>query len=73
MHTGDATAEKPKIGNRVELGPRACVVGKVTIGDDTLVCANTVVPVNIPAKSVVLGVPARIVNLAKHLDSTTTN
>jgi serine O-acetyltransferase len=59
--------DKPTIGDRVELGPRACVVGAVTIGDDTFVCANTVVPFNVPAHSTVLGVPARIVDLDRQL------
>lgn len=57
----EALTDKPTIGDRVELGPRACIVGKVSVSDDTLVCANTVVPANIPAGSIVLGVPARIV------------
>ena len=59
--------DKPTIGDRVELGPRACVVGAVTIGDDTFICANTVVPINIPAHSTVLGVPGRIVDLDRQL------
>jgi serine O-acetyltransferase len=66
LRRGDGD-EKPTIGDRVELGPRACVVGAVTIGDDTLVCANTVVPINVPAHSTVLGVPARIVDLDRQL------
>lgn len=55
--------EKPIIEDRVELGPRACVVGNVTIGHDSLICANTVVPISVPPHSTVLGVPGRIVNL----------
>jgi serine O-acetyltransferase len=65
----DATSEKPIIEDGVEIGPRACVIGAVTIGHDTLVCANTVVPMNVPANSTVLGVPARIVDLRQHLGS----
>lgn len=61
--------EKPVIEDRVELGPRACVVGGVTVGHDTLVLANTVVPVNVPPGSTVLGVPARIVQLEKLLSA----
>jgi serine O-acetyltransferase len=66
LRRGDGE-DKPTIGDRVELGPRACVVGAVTIGDDTFVCANTVVPINVPAHSTVLGVPARIVDLDRQL------
>lgn len=65
----DAPGDKPSIGDRVELGPRSCIVGNVTIGHDTLVCANTVVPANIPPHSTVLGVPGRIVALSKHLSA----
>lgn len=56
---------KPIIGDRVEIGPRACIVGSVTIGDDSIVGANTVVPIDLPPRSVALGVPARLVNLAR--------
>jgi serine O-acetyltransferase len=66
LRRGDGD-DKPTIGDRVELGPRACVVGGVTIGDDSFVCANTVVPINVPARSTVLGVPARIVDLDRQL------
>ncbi len=65
----DAPHDKPTIGHRVELGPRVCVVGHVSVGDDTFVCANSVVPANIPPGSFVLGVPGRITKLAKHIDS----
>jgi serine O-acetyltransferase len=61
--------EKPVIEDRVELGPRSCVVGAVTIGHDTLVCANTVVPVSVPPHSTVLGVPGRLVNLERQLNA----
>jgi serine O-acetyltransferase len=67
MRRGGSDRDKPVIEDRVELGPRACVVGGVTIGHDTLVCANTVVPVSIPPHSTVLGVPGRIVNLERQL------
>src|SRR5690606_21612660 len=63
----DKLDDKPVIGDRVELGPRACVVGNVTVGSDSLVCANTVVPANIPPGSTVLGVPGRMVELNHYL------
>jgi serine O-acetyltransferase len=58
----------PSIGNRVEIGPGACVVGDIRVGDDTFVGANTVLAQDTPARSSVLGVPGRFVDLAKHLE-----
>ncbi len=55
----------PKIGNRVELGPGVCIVGGVKIGDDCYVGANTVVSRDLPAKSTVLGIPMRVVDLGE--------
>ncbi len=50
---------KPIIGNRVEVGVGACILGRVTVGDDAVVGPNSVVLRDVPAGSVVLGVPAR--------------
>lgn len=49
----------PRIGNRVEIGPRACIVGGVQIGDDCFIGACTVVNRNLPAGSTVMGIPLR--------------
>lgn len=54
----------PVIGDRVEIGPGACIVGGVEVGDDCYVGANTVLGDSLPAGSTVIGVPARIVELA---------
>ena len=51
----------PKVGNRVEIGPGACIVGDVKIGDDCFVGANTVVNRDLPPGSTVLGIPLRFV------------
>ena len=59
---------KPTIEDRVEIGPRACVVGNITIGHDSVICANTVVPMNVPPHATVLGVPGRIVDLRQHVE-----
>lgn len=49
----------PTIGSRVEIGPRACIVGGVTIGDDTVIAPNTVVTESLPNGTVAIGNPAR--------------
>jgi serine O-acetyltransferase len=58
----------PTIGNRVEIGPGACIVGAIHVGDDSYVGANTVLADSVPAGSAVLGVPARTVKLDQLLD-----
>jgi serine O-acetyltransferase len=53
----------PTIGNRVEIGPGACIVGGIHVGDDAFVGPNTVLADNLAAGKTALGVPARIVDL----------
>jgi GT2 family glycosyltransferase/serine acetyltransferase len=50
---------KPIIGNRVDIGVGACVVGPVTVGDDAVIGPNSVVLRHVPPGVVVMGVPAR--------------
>lgn len=44
----------PRIGDRVEIGAGAVLLGGITIGDDAVIGANTVVRVDVPANAVVL-------------------
>lgn len=48
------------IGARARLGPGACVLRGVTVGDDTEVGAHAVVTRDVPAGARVEGVPARL-------------
>lgn len=50
----------PVIGNRVDIGAGAKLLGKIRIGDDVLIGANAVVITDVPANSIAVGVPARI-------------
>jgi serine O-acetyltransferase len=54
---------KPTIGDRVEIGPSACLVGDITVGHDSIIGANTVLADDLPPHSTVLGNPARPVDL----------
>lgn len=51
----------PRIGDRVYLAPGAVVYGAVTIGDDVLVGANSVVGADVPDGVTVGGAPARVI------------
>jgi serine O-acetyltransferase len=51
----------PIIGDRVDIGCGACVLGAVTIGHDSLIGANAVVVTDIPPYSTAVGIPARVI------------
>ena len=53
----------PIIGDRVEIGPGACIVGSIEVGDDCYIGANTVLADSLPRGATVIGVPARVVRL----------
>jgi serine O-acetyltransferase len=52
----------PKIGNRVYIGANATVVGKIVVGDDSIIAANSLVNRDVPPHCTVLGVPAKVVS-----------
>lgn len=49
------------IGNNVWIGDKATILGDVTIGDGSIIAANAVVTKDVPAYSVVVGNPARVI------------
>ena len=55
----------PVIGNRVEIGPGACIVGGIRVGDDAYIGPNTVVARHVPAGTALIGIPPRKVELEK--------
>jgi serine O-acetyltransferase len=50
----------PVLGNRVDIGSGAKLLGPITIGDDVVIGANAVVLTDVPANHIAFGVPARI-------------
>lgn len=50
----------PVLGNRVDVGAGAKILGKITIGDDVVIGANAVVIRDVPARSIAVGIPARV-------------
>jgi serine O-acetyltransferase len=53
-------ADVPTLGDRVWVGPGAVVAGGVTVEDDAVVGANSLVVRDVPARGVMIGVPARM-------------
>ncbi len=59
---GDSlTDEAPKLGRGVTLGAGAVVVGKVKIGDGAKIGPNAVVTMDVPAGSLAIAPPARVI------------
>jgi len=60
---GDAKANHyPTIGKNTVIFSGAAIIGKVNIGDNCVIGANSVVTTDIPDNSVAVGAPAKIVN-----------
>lgn len=52
----------PIIGDRVYLGVNAVVIGKISVGNDVLIGANSLVNRDVPPHCTVLGVPAHVIS-----------
>jgi serine acetyltransferase len=63
----DRPLEAPKLGNRVNVGAGAKILGNVTIEDDVNIGANAVVLLDISAGQTAVGIPAKIIQI-KHLE-----
>ncbi|MNO70141.1 Serine acetyltransferase [compost metagenome] len=51
----------PVIGNDVYIAAGARILGGITIGDNVIIGANSVVVTDVPANTIVAGAPARVV------------
>lgn len=56
-------SNKPVIEDRVEIGAGVCILGKIVVGHDSVIGANSVVVRDVAPNTTVFGVPARRVNL----------
>lgn len=56
----------PVIGNHVDIGAGAKILGSITIGDNVKIGANSVVLKDVPAGKTVVGIPAKIVGDDSH-------
>jgi len=60
------TNAKPVIGDRCDIGCGAAILGHVVVEHDSVIGANAVVVQDVPAHSLVVGVPGRVIkNLAQ--------
>lgn len=51
----------PILGDRVRVGAGCVILGNVVIGDNVIIGANSVVTIDIPDNSIVVGNPAKII------------
>lgn len=49
------------IGDNVWIGEHVCILSGVTIGEGSIIGANAVVTKSVPAHSLAVGVPAKVV------------
>ena len=62
--------EKPVIGRNVDFGANVTCIGNITIGDNAIIAAGSVVVKDVPANAIVAGNPAKVI---KYRDSNTIN
>jgi serine O-acetyltransferase len=67
-HNGDQVTDRPVVGDRVDIGAGAVIIGHITIGHDSVIGANAVVTKDIPPLSVAVGVPAEVVKSLEKLN-----
>ena len=59
----------PQIGNHVDIGAGAKVLGHIRIGDHVVIGANAVVLQDVPDWHMAVGVPARLIKRSKNLST----
>lgn len=57
----DRPLDAPKLGERVNVGAGAKILGAISIGDDACVGANAVVISDVPAGHTAVGIPAKLI------------
>ncbi|WP_303758054.1 serine O-acetyltransferase [Selenomonas ruminantium] len=55
--------EVPKLGKNVHVGAGANIIGPITVGDNCIIGAGAVVITDLPANSVAVGVPAKVIKI----------
>ncbi|OON88411.1 hypothetical protein BXO88_01045 [Oribacterium sp. C9] len=60
-HRHDLIAKPIHIGKNAWIGARSTILQGVTVGDNAVIAAGAVVTKDVPANSIVGGVPARLI------------
>uniref|UniRef100_A0A7S2T0P8 serine O-acetyltransferase n=1 Tax=Chloropicon primus TaxID=1764295 RepID=A0A7S2T0P8_9CHLO len=64
--TGKASGDRhPKLGNNVLIGAQATVLGNISIGEGSMIAAGSVVLKDVPANTLIAGIPAKVVGSTK--------
>lgn len=59
---GDKNGGRPQIGDNVRIYSGAKILGAISIGNNTIIGANAVCIEDVPANSIAVGVPARVIS-----------
>ncbi len=51
----------PQLGSRVNVGAGAKILGNIAVGDGAQIGANSVVLIDVPANTLAVGIPARVI------------
>jgi serine O-acetyltransferase len=60
-----SVADAPVLGNHVDIGAGAMILGKVTIGDHARIGPNAVIMMNVPPHATAFAQPARVITPPK--------
>lgn len=58
----DKPYDAPKLGNNVNIGAGAKILGAVVIGDNVTIGANAVVVSDVDSDTTIVGIPAKVIN-----------
>ena len=54
-------SKSPVIGSNVDIGSNVCIIGPITIGDNVIIGAGSVIVKDVPKNSIVVGNPGKVI------------